>query len=196
MAPPPFSIQRIHRALSIIGGCLVAVGVFFKNHLVFASTWLFSGDHHGSEFTRNLFEELLSRTVGGYWIGALFTCFGILFASFLVGAVITHTLTKPFLQSFFQDPSIYKGTPRKGFRLGFRCGFWSCVAITTIGDIAGIAYESVTHSISIISILLGQLILSIMTLVYVGLPVGILSGVIGVATELILRRMYGFPTKT
>jgi hypothetical protein len=187
MIPPPSTIQDIHRVLSLIGGCLVAIGLLFTYHLMYASFWFFSGSHPSGD-APNIFEILQSQQTVTPLIETLF-------AGFLVGAVITHILTKRFLQSFFQNPSTHKVIPWKGFLLGLQCGLGSCVTISTVGSIAALVYESFEHSISIELLLLGPLMFSIMALGYVGIPVGILSGVVGGATELILRRMYCLSAK-
>ncbi len=174
--------QQIHRTLALIGGCLVAVGLLLTYHLMYVSFWIFSkGQDLGGA------PSLLAVLDGQKTIAPLV---GVLFTTFLVGCVTTYWLiTKP-LQSFFATPSQSSGLPWKGFLVGLRCGLGNCVTVTSLGTIAGIVYESFERAISIYVLLFGPLTFSLMALFYVGIPVGIISGVVGSLTELVLRRMY------
>ena len=179
------SLQRVHRALALIGGCLTAIGLLFTLHLMYVSFWIFSKGQDSGDVP-----NLLAVLEGQKTIAPLA---GVLLTTFLVGCVTTYWLiTKP-LQSFFAAPSQSRGLPWKGFLAGLRCGLGNCVTVTSLGTIAGIIYDSFEHTITIDLLLLGPLAFSLMALFYVGIPVSIISGSIGSLTELILRRLYRHP---
>lgn len=176
------SLQRVHRALALIGGCLTAIGLLFTLHLMYLSFWIFSKGQVSGDAP-----NLLAVLEGQKAIAPLV---GVLLITFLVGCATTYWhITKP-LQSFFTAPSQSSGLPRKGFFVGLRCGIGSCLTVTSLGAIAGVVYDSFEHNVSIHLLIVGPIMFSLIALLYVGLPVGILSGVVGSLTELVLRRMY------
>ena len=178
-APSP---QQIHRTLALIGGCLVAIGLLLTYHLMYVSFWIFSKGRDSGD-APNLFAALEGQN-------SMAPVVAVLLTTFAVGCVTTYWLiTKP-LQSFFAAPSQSSGLPWKGFFVGLRCGLGSCITVTSLGAIAGIVYESFEHTISIYVLLFGPLMFSLIALFYVGIPVSILSGVVGSITELVLRRIY------
>lgn len=178
-APSP---QQIHRALALIGGCLVAAGLLFTFHLMYVSVWIFSkGQDSGGA------PNLLAVLEGQKTIAPLA---GVLLTTFLVGCITTYWLITNPLQSFFAAPSQSSGLPRKGFFVGLRCGLGSCITVTSLGAIAGVLHDSFEHTVSVHLLLFGPIMFSLIALFYVGIPVGILSGVVGSLTELVLRRMY------
>lgn len=179
------SPQQIHRALALIGGCLVAIGLLFTYHFMYVSFWIFSRGHDSGNVP-NLFAALEGQN-------SMAPVVAVLLTTFAVGCVTTYWLiTKP-LQSFFAAPSQSSGLPRKGFFVGLRCGLGSCITVTSLGAIAGIVYESFEHTISIYLLLFGPFAFSLVALLFVGIPVSIISGSIGSLTELILRRIYRTP---
>ena len=182
-APSP---RQIHHALALIGGCLTAAGLLFTFHLMYVSVWIFSKGRDSWDVP-NLLAALEGQNSIAPMVAALFT-------TFLVGCATTYWLiTKP-LQSFFAAPSQSSGLPWKGFFIGLRCGIGSCITVTSLGAIAGVAYDSFEHNVPIHLLLFGPIMFSLIALFYVGIPVGIISGSIGSLTELILRRIYRTPT--
>ncbi len=176
------SPQQIHRALALIGGCLVAAGLLSTSHLMYVSLWIFSRGRDSGD-APNLFAALEGQH-------SMAPVVAVLLTTFAVGCVTTYWLiTKP-LQSFFAAPSQSSGLPRKGFFVGLRCGLGSCVAVTSLWTIAGMVLESFEHTVTIDLLLLGPLGFSLMALFYVGIPVSIISGMVGIITELVLRRIY------
>lgn len=170
-------VNRITVVLSLAGGLLTTLELIFSTLVVNFWTWNTSGKHATLDL-RNFFEWLDPSGQMGK--------LGIILWAFAIGTGVVFFLSKRPLQYFLQDPLRSKGWPSTGFIVGFLSAIISCGLFHSVIGIVVATDRSL--SIVVLPWVLALYISKAFELI--GLPIGLIGGIGGSVSELVLRRIY------
>ena len=175
-------LYRVSLILSVAGGLLTTLEFISADFIWNTWAWVTSGGHSvwsPPDFSKQF--DTPNRYPGP--IGEL----GVLIWAFAVGAGTVYFLSKHSLQAFLQNPSKSVGWPITGFLVGLLSGLVSCA----LGSFfAVLVLVSTQKAISSGLLIIAPLIYSAIAIYLVGAPIGLIGGILGSVSELVLRRIY------
>jgi hypothetical protein len=175
-------LYRVSLILSVAGGLLTTLELISAEFIWSTWAWVTSEGHSvwsPPDFSK--WFDTPNRYPGP--IGEL----GVLIWAFTVGAGTVFVLSKHSLRSFLKNPSTSAGWPITGFLIGLSSGLISCA----LGSFfAVLVLVSTLKPVSFELLLITLLIYSAMALNLVGAPIGLIGGIVGSVSELVLRRIY------
>ena len=175
------NVNRVLLVLSLTGGLLTALSFIFMGYLFFLWDWILSG----GQGTQSLPKSLTMFHANSGMAREL----RLLILAFIAGVCAVNFVSRLPPRPFIQTLSISSGWPRNGFLFGLLCGIVSCVLLSSLVAVEDILFDSSKHAISIGLLLFGILASPIMALFLMGIPIGLIGGIVGSAAELVLRRI-------
>lgn len=175
-------VNRVSLALLVTGGLLGSLELIFAGPIWSCWAWITAGGH----------SEPIPPDVSG-WLYAwneypdLTGMIGILLWAFTSGGGMVFILSRRLLKSFLRDPSKSKGWPIMGFFVGLLSGL-SAYTLFSFVTILVLAFSTQTLTSDVL--LVATVIYSGVALYLLGTPIGLINGIVGGFTELILRLFY------
>jgi hypothetical protein len=175
-------VNRVSLVLLVTGGLLGILELIFAGPIWSCWAWITSGGH-SEPIPPDVSDWLYPWSKDPGPAGTL----GILLWAFASAAGMVFLLSRRPLQSFLRDPSKSTGWPSIGLFVGLLSGL-SAYTLFSFVTILVFAFSTQTLASSVL--LIATVIYSGLALYLLGLPIGLIGGIVGSVSELVLRRIY------